>query len=497
MKLIQENPFRIVGLLTNSSQKDLERQKSKILRYASIGKSIDSEFDFSFLIKIDRSESIINKAFSSIEQNQDKVSHALFWFLKANSFDDTAITYLINGDKEKALEIWRKVTDGKEINSKNYSCFSNIGTIKLLSDSKEEIKEGIEAKIKLIESQSFTDFVHIVADQTYTIDNQKQIEKFVDDILKQVKGKYSSAEILKLFSDCNGTTQKYLSKRFTEEPLHNIETQIESTKSKRKTNKNGAYDLGMKLYVDSKNDLATLKSLLGSSDLKYKSLADRLSNEIMQCGIDYYNYCQENSDNGNYFEPAMKLAKLAESIAVGQFAKDKAKDNIQTLEGMKDKEISLAIVLLQSIKDAYEKNEADILLMVAKQEATLSYGQTINYSKVFEMIQNSLNWDKVSELIHDTIPLENVYKIKKVNNSFKTTEYKKLVEFLLDKMPYSQKRSLQYLAYWKTSEIPKPPSKPSPPKGESHPSPKNDEGMPGWVWIILAIIIFFVLANSC
>jgi hypothetical protein len=113
----------------------------------------------------------------------------LFWFIKANTFDETAINYLINDDKEKAIEIWEKVTNGKEVTSKNFSCFNNIGTLKLLSNSKDEIKEGLEAKIKLIESPNFADFVHTVADQTYTIDNQKQAEKFVDDVTETIQRK--------------------------------------------------------------------------------------------------------------------------------------------------------------------------------------------------------------------------------------------------------------------------------------------------------------------
>lgn len=329
MKLIQDNPYRIAGILSNSSEKELQKQKSKITKYASIGKQVDSEFDFPFFGSVDRSESSINKAFSGIEQNQDKVSQSLFWFLKANPFDETAINYLINGDKEKAVEIWRKVTSGKEINSKNYSCFNNIGTLKLLGDSKEEIKEGIEAKIKLIESPSFADFVHSVADQTYTIDNQKQAEKFIDDILKQFKWKHSSADTLKLFSNCNGTTQKYLSQKFTEEPLHKIETQIESTKNKRKINKSGAYDLGLKLFVNCKDDLATLKSLLSTIDLKYKMVADNLAKEVMQCGIDYF---QEWKETKNPSEEGLKLLKYAQSIAVGTQTRDRIKENIDAID---------------------------------------------------------------------------------------------------------------------------------------------------------------------
>src|SRR5690606_20554449 len=113
------------------------------------------------------------------------------------------------------------------------------------------------------------------------------------DVLEQLKGKYSSSDTLKLFSNCNGTTQKYLLQKFTEEPLHKIESQIETCKKKRKENKANAYEFGLKLYTNTKDDLILLKSILGTSDLKYKVLADQLANEILQCGIDYFNECQE------------------------------------------------------------------------------------------------------------------------------------------------------------------------------------------------------------
>lgn len=86
-----------------------------------------------------------------------------------------------------------------------------------MEDSKEEIKKGITAKIKLIESENFIDFVHIVADETFSIDKNKQIEILIDELLTQFKNKYSNSETIDLFSNCNGTTQKYLSKKFTEE----------------------------------------------------------------------------------------------------------------------------------------------------------------------------------------------------------------------------------------------------------------------------------------
>jgi hypothetical protein len=452
MKLIQDNPYRIVGILANSSEKELQKQKSKITKYVSIGKQVDSELDFPFLGSVNRSESSITKAFSGIEQNQDKVSHSLFWFLKSNTFDETAINYLVNGDLEKAIDIWDKLTNGKEVTEKNFSCFNNIGTLKLLSDSKDEIKEALEAKIKLIESPSFVDFVHTVADKTYTIDNQKQIEKFVDDFLKQIKNKFSSSEAINLFSNCNGTTHKYLTQKFTEEPLHKIESQIETCKKNRKENKSKAYEFGLNLYKKTKDDLTLLKSILGTSDLKYKALADQLANEIMQCGIDYFNKSQDNNSTENYLELSQKLTKLAQSIAVGKMAKDRAKDSLATLEDMKDQEINKAIAVLTSIKLAYEKAISEIDAQVAKMLMTMSYNQTINYSKVDKMKANCLNWDKVVEVVCDGISIKDVEIIQRCSNQSKVSEYKNLVEFLIDKLGFTQTNKIKYLAYWITKD---------------------------------------------
>jgi len=448
MKLIQDNPYRIAGILANASEREVVRQKSKILKSAGIGRQVDSELDFPFMNTIDRTDlNSANKAFSGIEQNQDKVSHSLFWFLKANTFDETAINYLINGDKEKAVEIWDKVTNGKEVTSKNFSCFNNIGTLKLLSDSQQEIKEGLEAKIKLIESPNFSDFVHTVADQTYTIDNQKQAEKFVDDVLKQFKGKYSTSDTLKLFSNCNGTTKKYLSQKFTEEPLHKIESQIESTKNKRKTNKNGAYELGLKLFVNCKDDLASLKSLLGTSDLKYKMIADNLAKEVMQCGIDYFKELQETK---NPIEESIKLLNYAKSIAVGSQTIERIDSNIEGIEELKDKEILQAIELLQSIKDAYESNKSKITAEVMAMP--LGYNQTINWTKVNQMIEKSIDWTKVVELVLKIIPKNNVDKIRQIDDTARLNKFKSLVDFLISKLNYTQINRVKYLCYWKTED---------------------------------------------
>lgn len=330
MDLTQNNPYRIAGILSNASAKELQRQKAKILAHARVGKEVQTEYDFDFLEPVSRINiEFVEKAFSNIEQNQDKVHHALFWFLNASPFDNTAIYYLKNGDNGKAIEIWEKVTFNKEVNSKNFSAFNNLSTFKLLGQSDDDIKEGIEAKVKLLESDYFENFVHAVADETYTLDNHKQITKLVDTVIDKINGEYTSIQIIQLFNNTQESTKKYLLDKLTSEPIHSIEIRIEVTKSERKKDKAKAYGLGLILYNKSVDQLSLLKSLLGNQDLKYKMIADNLAKEIMQCGIDYFKEWQDTKNPSN---EGLELLKYAKKIAVGSQTKDRVKENIEGIE---------------------------------------------------------------------------------------------------------------------------------------------------------------------
>ncbi|MDR2408965.1 MAG: hypothetical protein LBE13_12750, partial [Bacteroidales bacterium] len=332
----------------------------------------------------------------------------------------------------------------------NFSAFSNAGTLCLLETSKEIQKQGINLKIKLIESENFRYFITNVADEIYTVDNVTQIKVFIDKLLPQFKNDYSTAEIVELFKDCNDVTRKYISQKFTEEPIHKVENQIEQTKNKRFKDKANSYQFGVDLHKNTKKELSELKSILGVGNLQYKMRADNVAKEVLQCSIDYFNESQAQKKSNNYLEDAMKLANLASGIAVSKITKDRIKDNINTLEDMKGQELNQAIELLKSVKSAYETNKIKINNEVSIQELRLPYGQSINWTKVNQLIENSIDWAKVTTLIKEVIPPQNVEKIKHSENQSKISEYKSLVDFLLSKLNYSQKNQVKYLCYWKS-----------------------------------------------
>ncbi|HCO68942.1 MAG TPA: hypothetical protein DIT04_14455, partial [Dysgonomonas sp.] len=408
-----------------------------------------------------------------------------------------------------------KLTEGKEVNSKNFSAFNNIGTLYLLDESKEKQKQGVRAITRLIEAESFKNFVNVVADETFTIDINKQTEKFIDELLTQFKSKHSTADTIYLFSDCNGITQKYISQKFTEEPIHKIEAQIEQAKNKRTKNKSNALQFGVDLQKNTKKELAQLKSILGATNLQYKMLADNVAKEILQCSIDYFNESQAQKKGNNYLEDAMKLAKLANGIAANKITKDRIKDNINTLEEMREQELNQAVELLKSIKEAYEQ----ACRQIDKQVEELQYdiipgfgGQapiripklnvSINWNKVEEMKRKALAWDKVVDLIKQAILPEYIGKIKQSEKETKINEYKSLVDFLFSKLNYSQKNQVIYLCYWKsisTNPLSRPISTPRPNSTNTtsgsyqQPQKKWAEENPGcMIAIVIGIIIFLI-----
>jgi len=64
MELIQKNPFRIIGLLSNTTVRDVQSRKGLITKYLSIGRQLESDFDFLFLNEVRRTEIVISRAFS-------------------------------------------------------------------------------------------------------------------------------------------------------------------------------------------------------------------------------------------------------------------------------------------------------------------------------------------------------------------------------------------------------------------------------------------------
>jgi hypothetical protein len=411
MLLIEQNPFRIIGLLANASERDFVRQKGMLIRYSSIGRHTSSDFDFPFLAPIERTDlNLINQSFSKLEQGQDKIKFSLFWFINHNSFDNTAIDYLINNDKQKAIDIWEKVTNQKEVSEKNFSCINNLSTIKLISKNKNEIQEAISLKIKLINSDFFKDFILLVADQTQLKNNNSFELKFIEEILNELIKEFNTNEIIDIFNNNNDEIINFVINKIIEKPLYDIENNIKVSIENRKIDNKDKYEIGKDLIHKSKDNLLVIKSILGEHSIKYKFLADHLANEIMQCAIDFYNI---NLEINNPSKECLELLDFANEIVVSNHIKERILSNVEEIREYAiiapvKKEINFILNKMEDII-AINKPDLGLLLPFPTEASNLLDLKTIRHLKTINNV--IVNCKPYINVIKNTLGKQNVIYI--------------------------------------------------------------------------------------
>lgn len=494
MQAILNNPYRTVGLLVGATAREKDRQIKRLKQFIEAEEEPQDDFSFPSLGSFNRTVESVEEASSKLNLESDKINAALFWFWNGNPItDEAAFDALKDGDIEAAHQIWDKLIvetkeDGKRfwkpLSEKNYSAYHNSSILNLIR-ANGNLHTALVASLYFLENDLVHKFVSSVADETHKTNKKDLQTNFLTQVHSEIERskKFSSTKFLEIINKQEFLAKQDFIRRFLQKPIEQIEQAIETAKGKRKANKANGAKAGEELYTYSTNPLAQLKNIVGANDIKYSSVADKLANEILQCSIDYFNESQEKESNAGFAEIAMALAKKADAIAVGTLAKERVKDSIDTLEEMKDKEILQATHMLQSVKDAYEKNKAEINMRVMTMP--LGYNQTVNWSKVNKMIENSLDWEKVIQLIQEVIPPKNVEKIKNVKNQAKLNEYKSLVNFVMSKLTYLQKNKVRYISYWET-----PTSVPMPTSGDI-------EKIPSWVWWVVGIIVIIILSQTC
>ena len=112
------------------------------------------------------------------------------------------------------------------------------------------------------------------------------------------------------------------------EPIVIINAEIAKAKNVKNNDADAQYEAGIILSNKTRVPLGTIKSLLGTNDIQYQTVADNLAKQILQCGINYYN----NSEEPDSAIKAMPLQEYALQIAVGTLTKDRCKKNVDILQ---------------------------------------------------------------------------------------------------------------------------------------------------------------------
>ena len=377
---MSQNPFRVISVVSNSGAKEIKKNLSKIKAFTKIGKSPSFQYDFSFLnlADINRSEDVISRVENKLLLDESKIKNSLFWFVNISPIDSVALNNLSDGNIDKAIEIWSKSIKGKEISEKNYSAFNNLSSLlflKSLDSSKNdqffkgetatlELRSAISKKYSLLDSKYFNNYCETILKNTNQIDII-DIKSFISNLLIELLSvNYTNNELSDLFKGLDGELSKNLSENLINEPLSKILTLIkQSNEELEKDHKQGVV-IGKKLIKDSFKHIKQIKEIVGKDDYQYQSIADKLSNQILQCGILCFNKTKNDSD-------FLSSYKYALTIAVESKTKKRANDCIKHCK----EEIDASICKFCNLNETSPTNSFKVKMHM------MTYGGSYNYFK--------------------------------------------------------------------------------------------------------------------
>lgn len=312
-EIIYNNPFRILGVYANASIKDIKANEAKAKAFLNVGREVTYPCDFNQLLSpIQRTAEMMAFANSQLTLPNEKIKHALFWFVKVTPLDEIAFNHLANGHSEQTMGIWKK----KE-------CFSSLLNTNTQALAQGHVLKAVDAMMTLLESATYRqDFIKSVTDETFQITEEELAHTYLDALIPDFV--YPLLELSTLSDKYKG----YIKDKLVAPVIADIESEVTKAKLIKRENSSARYNAGIELMNLSKNKLAELKKLLVGNDMRYQIVADKLGLEILQCGIDYYN----NSDDADSAHKAMKLQSYAQSVVVGQMAKDRCKQNTDILK---------------------------------------------------------------------------------------------------------------------------------------------------------------------
>ena len=381
MQQIKENPYRIIGLLVGATAPQQVRQINRLKQSIDAEVEPDEDFSFPVISKLNRTIENVNAASAKIHLESGKINAALFWFYKGNEIDDDAAFDILKGESgnlEEAQSIWVSATKGKEITKRNASCLHNLSTLLLSNAFKGNkifvtiLEEGITLKLKFLESSFSTDLVKISSDEnnrTTKIDLQLIFLKELYTELEKNED-FNTERFLTTLNNLEFSAKSEFLKGFVQKPIRQIEDEISISKNKRQANKRDAEIYGKELYENTEGSIEQLKKILDESDLRYENIADKLANEILQCGIDFF---QEFKDDD--FDPSdesMNLFELASSIAVGNIVSQRCEENTENLQEWIDEKPD---------RDRQKLIEDELTFIGSKLERFQSLSDTISNAK--------------------------------------------------------------------------------------------------------------------
>ena len=416
--IIGNNPYRILGLYSNASEKDIRANHSKLEVMAKVGKATTMETDhiipctiadyitcynnklahsenmiqtssdfmkslYESQVKVDReilsnwedaekssphwsvlpkrTTEDISSAIQKLASDKERIKYALFWFCKLTAADEKALKLLSNQEWEEASAIWK--------NEKNVSALINIALLQWI-EGKDLAAIGNILKVihddsmrsEFISAVTFgriemssEELSHIFWDVLYEF---PEAELQVQDVYFYGTGKGS--RIIK--NTVTDEEKEYnLNKAFStlKAPLDNL---LRSARNQDENDFEKSRDAYEKVRKEAPIILFNIKQMIGEKNFRYKLLCNEVAEKLLEFAIHYNN---DKKGDWSAAKTALYFATSAKTIAIDDNLRERCEQNVEIFK--RNKQISSIDQLLEAIGKIFkEVDEKSVTLEQAE-----------------------------------------------------------------------------------------------------------------------------------
>lgn len=338
---ITNNPFRILGISIDASERDKLMMLKRTKAYIKVGNKVICETDFNLSVEPARGEEELEDAQSKIQQVEGRLRHAHMWFWEGNSLDKKAFENFKAGQLQEGTELLERNVAHKGVSVNNYSSVRNLGLYYLDRSTTQGsldsrfLTVGIQNLGSFCDSEFFDEYSSVAGDKRFQISRHKLQEQIVDDIYQPLKGAIDTGaiglkELLDAFNTFPDRLRKYLSDKFTSGPVTDVESEIEEAKRTTKGDPAKGYLAAGQLYRATKPRLATLENILDQDDFQLETLKTDVAEMMRHCSTENHNERVEDGEDPG--EQGLEITKLALKVCdTGTIGKS-LKEDIEILE---------------------------------------------------------------------------------------------------------------------------------------------------------------------
>lgn len=317
MNILRNNPYRLLGVYSNSPTKERLANHNRMKAFLKVGKTVSFPLDLpQYLSAIKRTEASVMDAEAQLTLPKDQLLYAQFWFAKATHLDEVAFNHLFAGEIDKAEEIWQKKDTASSLQNRIVCALM-----------REDYRRAVTCAETLYGNPLYSDqFVSAVLGADGNADVASLAFRFLDVLCDEAEAN----QLLPFIDD--DAWKSHVEEKAVKPLVDSIQDAIAIAKKSKEKGAEARLNAGEALRENTRSAFQQLKEFLSATDLQYQMIADKLGLEILQCGIDYFN----GSDEPKAAHKAMSLQKYAQSIVVGQMAKDRCKENVDILQKIID-----------------------------------------------------------------------------------------------------------------------------------------------------------------